>query len=104
MIDFSIGRVAAAYAADDPAAAMPASPAAAAPAESGFGAFLDDQVARAVDTVRHGEAVSLAAIAGRASAQEVVQSVIAAEMTIQTVVAIRDKMVQAYQEIMRMPI
>jgi flagellar hook-basal body complex protein FliE len=108
MIDFSIGRVAAAYAANGPAAATSAAPAgtaaSAAPAESGFGAYLDGQVARAVDTVRHGEAVSLAAIAGKASAQEVVQSVIAAEMTIQTVVAIRDKMVQAYQEIMRMPI
>lgn len=128
MIDFSIGKVAAAYASNrsgipgapipapvreagsalgtDPGAGLGAGigPDAATAAEGGFGAFIDRQIAGAVDTVRRSERVSLAAIAGKASTQEVVQSVIAAEMTIQTVVAIRDKMVQAYQDIMRMPI
>ncbi|HSK41691.1 MAG TPA: flagellar hook-basal body complex protein FliE [Arenibaculum sp.] len=113
MIDFSIGKVAAAYASNR--SAMPSAPieapggigpsaAVAAVPDDSFGAFIDDQLTRAVGTIQHGESASLAAVAGKASAQEVVQSVIAAEMTIQTVVAIRDKMVQAYQEIMRMPI
>lgn len=120
MIDFSIGKVAAAYASNRstaPGAPIPApvreagstlgaglGTDATAAADAGFGAFIDQQVTRAVDTVQRSERVSLAAIAGKASTQEVVQSVIAAEMTIQTVVAIRDKMVQAYQDIMRMPI
>jgi flagellar hook-basal body complex protein FliE len=108
MIDFSIGKVAAAYASNGLSAALAAAPvaapAAAMPPDGSFGAFVDDQVARAVETVQRSERVSLAAVAGHASAQDVVHSVIAAEMTIQTVVAIRDKMVQAYQEIMRMPI
>jgi flagellar hook-basal body complex protein FliE len=124
MIDFSIGKVAAAYASNRSAAPGAPIPApvreagstlgaglgsglgtdATAAADTGFGAFIDQQVTRAVDTVQRSERVSLAAIAGKASTQEVVQSVIAAEMTIQTVVAIRDKMVQAYQDIMRMPI
>jgi flagellar hook-basal body complex protein FliE len=124
MIDFSIGKVAAAYASNRstvPGAPIPAPVREAGStlgaglgtdagigvsgaSDAGFGAFIDQQVTRAVDTVQRSERVSLAAIAGKASTQEVVQSVIAAEMTIQTVVAIRDKMVQAYQDIMRMPI
>ena len=72
--------------------------------ESTFGAFLDRQVTQAVDTLKEGERMSLAAVAGKASAHEVVRSVLAAEMTVQTVVSIRDRMVQAYQDVMRMAI
>ncbi|MBP2297202.1 flagellar hook-basal body complex protein FliE [Azospirillum rugosum] len=110
-----IGRAAAAYAAHraplaspTPAAAPAASPVAeAAPApatESSFGAFLDRQASQAMDTLKEGERVSLAAVAGKASAHEVVRSVLAAEMTVQTVVSIRDRMVQAYQDVMRMAV
>jgi flagellar hook-basal body complex protein FliE len=35
---------------------------------------------------------------------EVVQAVTSAEVTLQTVVSIRDRLVSAFQEIMRMPI
>ena len=55
-------------------------------------------------TLKESERVSIAAVSGQASAQDVVRSVLAAEMTVQTVVAIRDKMVQAYQDIMRIAI
>lgn len=112
MIEMPIGRVAAAYAAHKTAAPVPTAPVkaagteaveAAAP-ESSFGAFLDRQVTQAVDTLKESERVSLAAVAGKASAQDVVRSVMAAEMTVQTVVAIRDRMVQAYQDIMRMAV
>ncbi|HYD66612.1 flagellar hook-basal body complex protein FliE [Azospirillum sp.] len=112
MIEMPIGRVAAAYAAHKTAAPVPAAPvkatgteaAEAAAPESSFGAFLDRQVTQAVDTLKESERVSLAAVAGKASAQDVVRSVMAAEMTVQTVVAIRDRMVQAYQDIMRMAV
>jgi len=113
MIEMPIGRVAAAYAAHKTAAPLPTAPlkeaqaaatAEAAAPESSFGAFLDRQVTQAVDTLKESERVSLAAVAGKASAQDVVRSVMAAEMTVQTVVAIRDRMVQAYQDIMRMAV
>jgi flagellar hook-basal body complex protein FliE len=118
MIDFSIGKVAAAYASNRGAAANLATPVkppsltsspvgaagAAAGTERSFAEFVGDQVKAAAETVRTSEKVSLDAVAGRASAQDVVQSVIAAEMTVQAVVAVRDKMVQAYQDIMRMAI
>ncbi|WP_029008744.1 flagellar hook-basal body complex protein FliE [Azospirillum halopraeferens] len=114
MIEMPIARVAAAYAANRGGAlAMPtpavsavgsAAPAAGpeAAAASDFGTFLDRQIADAVETLKESERVSMSAVAGKASAQEVVRAVLAAEMTVQSVVAIRDKMVQAYQEIMRM--
>ncbi|MGQ9370168.1 flagellar hook-basal body complex protein FliE [Azospirillum sp. ST 5-10] len=115
MIEMPIARVAAAYAANRggalaaPAPTMPTAaegafgtaPAGGA-AETDFGTFLDRQIADAVDTLQESERVSMSAVAGKASAQEVVRAVLAAEMTVQSVVAIRDKMVQAYQEIMRM--
>lgn len=116
-----IGRAAAAYGlhrapltqpapaaslATPPAAAGAASPSAetAASAESSFGAFLDRQVSQAVETLNEGERMSVAAVAGKAGTHEVVRSVLAAEMTVQTVVSIRDRMVQAYQDVMRMAI
>ncbi len=44
------------------------------------------------------------AVAGEASITEVVQAVARAELALQTATTIRDRMVQAYQDIMRMPI
>ncbi|CAO3381707.1 flagellar hook-basal body complex protein FliE [Azospirillum argentinense] len=115
-----IGRAAAAYglhraplAQPAPAAALATPPAAvaspsaetaASASESSFGAFLDRQVSQAVETLNEGERMSVAAVAGKAGTHEVVRSVLAAEMTVQTVVSIRDRMVQAYQDVMRMAI
>ncbi|PWC38013.1 hypothetical protein TSO352_09980 [Azospirillum sp. TSO35-2] len=73
-------------------------------ADTDFGNFLDQSITQAVGTLKESERVSMAAVAGKASAQDVVRSVLAAEMTVQSVVAIRDKMVQAYQEIMRIAV
>ena len=41
---------------------------------------------------------------GQANLQDVVEAVNAAEVTLQTVVAVRDRMIAAYQDIIRMPI
>jgi flagellar hook-basal body complex protein FliE len=43
-------------------------------------------------------------VMGTADPTDVVQAVNSADMTLQTVVAIRDKMIGAYQDILRMPI
>ncbi len=50
------------------------------------------------------EAVSSQALAGKASLAEVITAVSSAENALQTVVAVRDKVIGAYQEIIRMPI
>ena len=55
-------------------------------------------------TLKTGESQSIAAAAGKANINDVVTAMSEAEMTLQTVVTLRDKTVQAYQRIMRMPI
>lgn len=57
-----------------------------------------------VDTSRHAEAQSMSALAGNGNIAEVVAAVAKAELALQTTVAVRDRVVQAYQDIMRMPI
>jgi flagellar hook-basal body complex protein FliE len=44
------------------------------------------------------------AIQGQANMIDVVTSVSSAEASLETVIAVRDQVIQAYQEIMRMPI
>jgi flagellar hook-basal body complex protein FliE len=71
---------------------------------SDFADMLRDATAGAVDSLRQGETQSLKAAAGTADLNEVVAAVGKAEMTLQTVVALRDRVLQAYQEILRMPV
>jgi flagellar hook-basal body complex protein FliE len=54
--------------------------------------------------MRKSEAVSIGGINGTAPLQDVVEHVMSAEQSLQTAIAIRDKVVSAYQEISRMPI
>ncbi|WP_018260088.1 flagellar hook-basal body complex protein FliE [Methylobacterium sp. WSM2598] len=56
------------------------------------------------DTLRAGEATAIAGLQGKASAQQVVEAVLSAEQSLQTAIAIRDKVVAAYLEISRMAI
>lgn len=69
-----------------------------------FGDILQNKAADAIRVMRAGETASAKAITGEASLPEVVQAVNSAELTLQTVVAVRDRLISAYQEIMRMPI
>jgi flagellar hook-basal body complex protein FliE len=77
-------------------------------AEQGAGGSFGDLLRQAtnsvVDTVGKGEQASLQAAAGKADLAQVTQAVSNAEVAVQTVVALRDRVVQAYQDIMRMPI
>lgn len=57
-----------------------------------------------VDTLRQSEQKSAQAVAGQVDIRDVVMAVNNAEVTLQTAVAVRDKVIAAYQEIMRMPI
>lgn len=69
-----------------------------------FADFLGDKVEQSVVALKHGEELSAKAITGEANLTDVVQAVTEAEITLQTLVAVRDKMIGAYQEIMRMQI
>lgn len=72
--------------------------------QASFGEVFREVASTAYDQLRSAESVSLAGLNGRASAQEVTQAVMAAELTLQTGVAVRDRAIAAYQDITRMPI
>ena len=57
-----------------------------------------------METLRQGEATVKAGLAGRADPQAVVEALAATDLAVQTAVAVRDKVVEAYQEILRMPV
>ena len=69
-----------------------------------FGSFLTDAMKDAVSTMKKGEAAATANLSGKADIVDVVNAVNQAEITLDTVVAVRDKVVAAYQSIMNMPI
>jgi flagellar hook-basal body complex protein FliE len=54
--------------------------------------------------MRQAEAVSIGGVKGTASLQDVVEHVMSAEQSLQAVIAVRDKVISAYQEISRMAI
>jgi flagellar hook-basal body complex protein FliE len=69
-----------------------------------FSALLRRAAERAADTMLEGESQTIQAAAGTADLTQVVMAVSKAEMTLETVVTLRDKVVAAYQDILRMPI
>jgi len=69
-----------------------------------FEQALAQVVGSAVDTLKTGEAVAIQGVQGAAPPMKVVESMMAAQRSLQTVLAIRDKAVSAYQEIARMAI
>ncbi len=69
-----------------------------------FSDFLSGALKDSISTMRQGEHAATQQIEGKANLVDVVQSVNAAEITLDTVVAVRDKVVAAYQSIMNMPI
>jgi flagellar hook-basal body complex protein FliE len=72
--------------------------------EPSFGALLRQELASAADSLARGEATAVKGLLGEASIQEVVEAVSAAELSLQKVTAIRDRVIAAYQEIVRMPV
>ncbi len=69
-----------------------------------FADLLKDVATDAVQAGQKADKMTMAAIDGEAGVTEVVTALANAEITLQTVVAVRDRVVQAYQEILRMPI
>ncbi len=68
----------------------------------GFAEMLQGALQGAVDAGKAGEAASLGAVTGKADVNNVVVAVNNAELTLQTVLAVRDKVLAAYTEIMHM--
>ena len=105
-IDFSSAVNAYQRAAKTADNAFGAGKAEAAPAVGGnsFMNMVNDSLKSAAVTGREAEELSLKQISGEADLKDVVTAVANAEHTLETVVAVRDKVLNAYQEILKMPI
>ena len=71
---------------------------------SAFADMLKGAIANTVQTSKAAESQMAAQVQGKAELIDVVTSVAAAEASLETVMAVRDQVIAAYQEIMRMPI
>ncbi|TCO73361.1 flagellar hook-basal body complex protein FliE [Rhodovulum euryhalinum] len=67
------------------------------------GAFAD-AAQQFAQTLRNGEQTAMAAMSGSADPHALVQALAQTELAIETAVTVRDKVVEAYQEILRMPV
>ncbi len=75
-----------------------------APAGTDFASMVRGSLEEAHDQLDHAETMGMKMVAGQASIVDVTTAVKSAETTLNTVVTIRDKMVEAYNKILRMPI
>lgn len=107
MMDANITRAANAYKNNlnmmeglQPAAVMPGED----EKRPSFSNMLGDALSHAVETGNKAEKLQMQALTGNVELADLVTAVAEAELTINTVVAVRDRAVAAYQEIIRMPI
>ena len=87
-----------AYASTPPATPKPLPEAQ--PTETGFAQLAEDFVT----TLQQGEETAKAAMTGDADPHALVQALAQTELAVETAVTLRDKVVEAYQEILRMPV
>ena len=72
--------------------------------DGSFGAALQGAMSGLSDLGEAADAKSVAALGGKGNLTDVVMAVSKAEMALQASVAVRDKVVSAYQDIMRMAV
>ena len=79
---------------------------AAAPAQTpqGGGGFAQALATSLSQTLSAGEETAKAAMTGGADPHALVQALAASELAVETAVTVRDKVVEAYQELLRMPV
>lgn len=70
----------------------------------GFGDMVENLVGNAAGSMRAAESASAKQVAGKGDLIDVVTAMGAAETALDTVVAVRDRVVSAYSDIMRMQI
>lgn len=76
------------------------------PAQGGvdFGTLLAEQIDNVAAAGRHTDQVSMDMVNGKANVIDVVTALAETEMAMETMVTVRDRVISAYEEIMRMPI
>jgi len=74
------------------------------PSGQDFTSLLTQSLGGAIDAGEQAEAQSLQAISGHGDLTKVVAAVSRAQLALQTTVAVRDRVLQAYQDVIKMPI
>jgi flagellar hook-basal body complex protein FliE len=72
--------------------------------DASFGSLLKDALGGVMEAGRASDAQAKALASGNANIVDVVSAVAETEVAIEALVSVRDKVIQAYEEIMRMPI
>jgi flagellar hook-basal body complex protein FliE len=103
-MDPVVSRALAGYAQAAAPAGRPSSAAPEGQSSQDFASFFRSLAQDTVGVLEQGERASIQGLEGRLDAQSVVEAVAAAELTLQTVTAVRDRVIEAYQELIRMPI
>jgi len=95
-MDIRSNPVAQAYAANRPATAPDPS--------SGAGSAFGQAAIGFIETLQQSEQTSISAMSGGADPHALVQALAQTELAVETAVSVRNKVVEAYQEILRMPV
>ncbi len=69
-----------------------------------FGDLLAAALQETTSSIKAGEAAAASVATGEASLVDVVTAISAAEVSLEAAIAVRNRVIEAYQEIMRMPI
>jgi flagellar hook-basal body complex protein FliE len=72
--------------------------------KTSFSDLVRDAGADAVQTIREADVALQDGLQGKISTQQMIEATLEAEATLSQVVGLRDKLVQAYQEVLRMPV
>lgn len=103
-VDFSTAVNAYRQAAGTVTSGKPAAPIGGEDDKGSFASMVTNSLKQAVQSGREAETLSMKQIAGEADLKDVIAAVANAEQTLETVVAVRDKVLSAYQDILKMPI
>ena len=69
-----------------------------------FGAVLKEAIGNVVEAGKKSDAQTVAMASGKANVMDVVTAVAETDVAVSTLVSVRDRVIQAYEDIMRMPI
>jgi flagellar hook-basal body complex protein FliE len=69
-----------------------------------FGALLKDAIGGVMEAGRKSDAQTVAMASGKANVMDVVTAVAETDVAVSTLVSVRDRVIQSYEDIMKMPI
>ena len=69
-----------------------------------FSALLKDAVGSVLDAGKKSDAQTMAMSSGKANVMDVVTAVAETDVAVSTLVSVRDRVIQSYEDIMKMPI